>query len=208
MLLETLLATADISLSTEPSVPATSWISLILSVITALTAIASVYIARKTLEQSSQNIEASTRPYIKPYLAVTYVQTVSYYLVIKNFGASSAKILGFKAENFDWTPFVYKELGTPFQNIVNAELPPGHKIYTYFDPVKTKQFLEETNQKPYTFNITLTYKSETGQIYTEETTINMHLYSDLCFARPSQPDDEYSLKMIANGIIELGEQKL
>ena len=207
MLLETLLATADISSSTETSIPATSWISLAMSVVTALTAIVSVCIARRTLEQNSKNIEASTRPYIKPYLAVTNVQTVAYFLVIKNFGTSSAKIINFKTD-VNWEQFVYEDLGIPFQNIENSELPPGHKVYTYFDPLKTKRFLEETDKRPFTFSITLTYESEAGHVYTEKTTINMHLYSDLCFARPSQPDDEYSLKMIANGIIELGEQKL
>lgn len=64
-------------------------ISVALSVITVFTAIASVIIANKTLNQNSKMIENSTRPYLVIYGEVVHFQNMGYILILKNCGASA-----------------------------------------------------------------------------------------------------------------------
>lgn len=210
MILNLLIATSETVTSTDTSTASSTYISLIFSVITAFTAIASVVIANKTLKQNSLNIESSTRPYIKPYLSMTHVQTIAYHIVIKNFGASSAKITNLTT-NIEWEHFTYEEFREPFKYIINTELPPGYKISTELAPLKTGMYLKsylEENHAPLIYTIHIEYQSESGQKYSEDTTINMTYDFGLTHAKPHQPDEKYSLKMIANGIIDIGEKML
>lgn len=185
-------------------------IELLLASATAAAAIISTIIAMKTLKQNSKNIEASTRPYIKPYLAMSNVQTVGYYLIIKNFGTSSAKITKLTTD-IEWKHFTYEKLREPFKYIVGSELPPGHKTYTALAPLPTRMYLDtyaKDHQTPLIYKIHIEYQSESGQDYGETTTINMTYDFGHTHGRPHQPDNDYSLKMIANGIIDIGEKML
>lgn len=185
-------------------------IELILAAVTTGAALASVYIAVQTLKQNSRNIEASTRPYIRPYLAMSNVQTLEYYLIFKNFGASSAKITKLTAD-IEWEHFTYEKLREPFKYIVGSELPPGHKTYTALAPIPTKKYLSdyvEDHKTPLIYSIHIEYRSESGQCYSEDTSLNMTYDFGQTHGRPHQPCQEYSLKMIANGIIDIGEKML
>lgn len=185
-------------------------IELILAAMTAFAAISSTFIAVLTLKQNSRNIEASTRPYIKPYLAMSNVQTLEYYLIFKNFGASSATITKLTTD-IEWEHFTYENLREPFKYIVNSELPPGHKTYTALAPLPTGKYLSayvKEHQTPLIYNVHIEYRSESGQRYSEDTSLNMTYDFGQTHGRPHQPDKEYSLKMIANGIIDIGEKIL
>ena len=63
--------------------------------ISLITSIIAIVISIKTLKQNSKMIEDSTRPNIGVYLASTYIRDISCYLVVKNFGQSSAFIESF-----------------------------------------------------------------------------------------------------------------
>lgn len=183
---------------------------LVLAVITAITAIISVIIATLTLRQNAKSIEASTRPYIKPYLAMTNIQAPEYFIVIKNFGASSAKITKLITD-IEWQHFTYPELPTPFKYITNTELPPGHKVYTALAVLPTKMYMDsyvKNKQKPLTYTMHIEYISETRKTYIEETKLNLTYDFGHTHGRPSQPNSDYSLKMIANGLIDISENTL
>ena len=67
-------------------------IQLIGILISLATSIAAIMISVKSLKQNSKMIEESTRPYISIYGASTYIGSSDYYIVLKNFGQSSATI--------------------------------------------------------------------------------------------------------------------
>ena len=68
------------------------YIELGVGLVTAATAVISVLIAVKTLRQNNKMIKNSSRPYIAVSFQSTNFQSISVYLVIKNYGASGAVI--------------------------------------------------------------------------------------------------------------------
>lgn len=183
---------------------------LFLAGITAITAMISVIIATLTLLQNAKSIEASTRPYIKPYLAMTHIQVPEYFIIIKNFGASSAKITKLTTD-IEWEHFTYPELRSPFKYITDTEFPPNHKVFTELAVFPTKKYLAkhvETNQEPLIYTMHIEYISESGKTYVEETKLNLTYDFGHTHGRPSQSSSDYSLKMIANGLVDISEKSL
>lgn len=185
-------------------------IQLVLSAITAFTAILSAVIAVKTLTQNKRMIEASTRPLIKPYLYVSYLRAQRYYLVLKNFGYSSAKIIKFECD-FDLSQVTYPEFDAPFSNILGAEFPPSHKIFSQLARLELEKAMNDyfkEHQKPLIINIFIEYVSDTNKIYSERTSINIGHISSTLRSRPSPNTPEDSLRNIADGLIDIGEKLL
>lgn len=116
-------------------------IGIIVSLLTSLTAIA---ISVKTLIQNSKMIEESSRPYIGIYGAGIYAQTPKYYLVVKNFGQSSAHITSFMYD-FDLAQCASKNCPEPFLHIENSTLMPGQSFQSIIDLNKTLQKTDSIN---------------------------------------------------------------
>ena len=183
---------------------------LTLSFLTACAAIFSLIISVKTLKQNSRMIEASTRPLIKPYLSVSYVRQPTYYLILKNFGNSSAKITKFECD-FDLSTITYPEFDAPFANIIGAEFPPSHKIFSQLVRLELEKITLDyfrTHKKPFAINIFVEYISDSNAIYSENTDINIGHISGVLHSRPHPNNSETSLRNIADGIIDLGEKFL
>lgn len=183
---------------------------LVLSLLTACASILSLSISIKTLKQNNRMIESSSRPLIKPYLSTSYVQSTTYYLVLKNFGKSSAKIIRFECD-FDLGTITYPELDAPFTNIIGTEFPPSYKIFSQLTRLELERtiidYFKEHNQ-PFGINIFIEYISDSGIVYSENTSINLGYMGGILRSRPSPSNADYSLKYIANGIIDLGEKIL
>lgn len=183
------------------------WVQVGILFTTALVGIASIAIAICTLRQNSKMIEASTRPVVKIYLTRVYIQTVRHYLIIKNFGASSARITDFKSE-FDLNNLTCLELGQPFRHIVGTELAPGQKILTAFAPSEFKTFIKKwaaTHSEPLIFNINITYQSEAGINYSNTATINLSCVSGIALARPTINSSEDALKYSMHALEQIAE---
>lgn len=85
-------------------------------------------ISIKTLRQNSKMIEASSRPYIGIYGACTHVGTSQYYLIIKNFGNSSALVTSLTYD-FDLSQCRKNHSKfEPFQYIENTTIMPGQSF--------------------------------------------------------------------------------
>lgn len=107
-------------------------VEFIFSLITAITSIIAVAISVLTLKQNSRMIENSTRPYIGIYGLSVFVMGRSYYIIIKNFGQSSARI-----ENFRSDPpikdFSKDKEKVSFSRIVGSTIMPGESFRAVFD---------------------------------------------------------------------------
>lgn len=106
--------------------------SLILSAVTALTSIAAVIISVLTLRQNAKMIENSTRPYLGVYGLSVYVEQRCYYIIIKNFGQSSAHIDSFSCD-FDLEKLSHHDGIVPLSNITGTTMLPGQSYRALID---------------------------------------------------------------------------
>lgn len=165
-------------------------VGIIASLITSIVAIA---ISVKTLKQNSRMIEDSTRPYVSVYIGNTYFSTVNLYLIIKNFGSSSAVINGFET-NIDLTPYAYDKNRVPFTNIIGTTLCPGESMQY---PIK----LENAPDNLKTLKISLKYQSDTHQ-YNEDICLNLSAHFDAVHVRAnSDKSISYALQDIAEKML-------
>lgn len=101
------------------------------------TGIIAIIISVKSLKQNSKMIEGSTRPYISIYGASTYIGSSNYYIVLKNFGQSSATIHEFLYD-FDLSKCtVNTSPNEPFQFIDNSIIVPGQSFHALINLKKT-----------------------------------------------------------------------
>lgn len=158
-----------------------------------ITSIVAIVISVKTLRQNSKMIEESTRPYVSIYIGNTYFSTVNVYLIIKNFGSSSAVINGFETD-IDLTPYAYDENRVPFTNIIGTTLCPGESMQY---PIK----LENAPDSLKTLKISLKYRSDTHQ-YNEDICLNLSAHFDAVHLRAnSDKSVSYALQDIAEKML-------
>lgn len=106
-------------------------------IVSLITSVVAIIISIKTLKQNSKMIEESTRPYITMYYDYTDFGEVFEFLVIKNFGQTSAVITDFKCD-FDLklisdSEGIKKAGTTVFQHIKGTSLAPGQALKSYID---------------------------------------------------------------------------
>lgn len=147
----------------------------------------SILISIKTLKQNSKMIEESTRPYMVMYLEVLNVQTPILFLILKNFGKNSAKILSFQTSE-DLSVLSFDKERKPFKDIENTSIAPNQSISCALD----KRNYKNIKNKFIHFNII--YESE-FQIYHDEFEINLELYHNNLLPRASTDNKE--LKIIS-----------
>lgn len=112
----------------------TSDIIQLLGIIASLaTSIIAIIISVVSLKQNSKMIADSTRPYIGVYGSGTYVSQARYYIIIKNFGQSSAHIDDFKCD-IDLSKYqVISSKSRPFQHIQGTTFMPGQSFRCVVD---------------------------------------------------------------------------
>lgn len=108
----------------------------ILSFILAVISVVTVVI---TLRQNSRMLESSARPYVSIYFQPLFDTN---YLVLKNFGNSTAKITSF-CTNVDFRICIEGDGHLPFSHICDTYLHPGERILC--------QILQRTYRNKYAF---------------------------------------------------------
>lgn len=169
-------------------------ISIIASFITSLVAIV---ISVKALKQNSQMIEDSSRPYITMYIGDTYFSSVTVYLILKNFGNSSAKITDFST-SFDLKNIAYDADRVPLTNIIGTTFCPGETLRFPVDLTKLPDEIPN-------IDITIKYKSS-DHAYEEKTTINLAAHCDALHLRANTKDQH--LKEISFALQDIAEKML
>ena len=148
-------------------------VEFIFSLITAITSIVAVVILVFTLKQNSEMIENSTRPYIGIYGLSVFIMDRTYYIIIKNFGQSSARIESFHSDP-SLNNFSKVEGEVPFSHIVGATIMPGNSFRAAFKfDVLPKEYIifdlsYSCGRKKYYDTIPLKIDSNIGNFQTHQ----------------------------------------
>lgn len=167
------------------------WIQIISIISTSILSVSAIIISVLTLKQNSKMIEESTRPYITIFPKTTNFTSIIPYLIIKNFGQSSGKIISFNC-NQNLSNFATYE---PFKNLVGTTLTPGQSLSTAFLKGNICNELLE-------FTITYKYGNKT---YVETISIDFKQFKGLCCAKNHSSND---LKEISDILQEMTIQNL
>lgn len=172
-------------------------VNIILCILSFLLALISVCTVVITLHQNHQMIVNSTRPYLSIYHSSTYFDTMRHYLILKNFGASSATIVEFSC-NCDTSEFAVDENLVPFDSLSGVSLAPGQKILYAID---SKKF---STLESITF--TLKYQSDSRQLYCETFEILPKYLHNVCGLRASTKNKE--MQIISFSLQDIAEKML
>lgn len=144
-------------------------VNMVLCILSFILAVISVITVIVTLRQNSKMIESSSRPYLSIYVSHIYCTDCLNYLVLKNFGNSSASITYFHC-NVDLSPGTYDESHTPFEHIVGQSICPGEKIAI---PLQLSKICKITN----TLSFSIKYSS-CKKCYFDNISLNLKSLSD------------------------------
>ncbi len=164
-------------------------IQIISIIATTLISVVSVIIAVATLRQTNKITEEANRPYVVIYLEVIQVtSSFTYYLVIKNFGASGAII-----DSVSYFPdFQNKFKNKPFSKLENHFIAPNQSLSTAC-----------CFQKPY-IPITFVINYHQGKkFYTESFIINPEATSSILITKSAPSNSSNLEKIIAHSAQEL-----
>ena len=106
---------------------ASTKVNIALCILSFILAVISVITVVITLIQNSKMIESSSRPYLSMYISHIFCTNCIDYLVLKNFGNSSAIIKKFEC-NIDLGIGTYDVGRIPFEHIVGQTICPGQSL--------------------------------------------------------------------------------
>lgn len=165
-------------------------ISICVSLITSIVAIA---ISLKTLQQNSKMIRDSSRPYVSILFHPLFNLD---YLILKNFGNSTAKIISIKT-NVDFRICMNDDSHLPFSHAAGTYLHPGERILS---PINQAYKLCEK----YNFLIFDIVYEASGICYQEHMEINLNSYADHASMRPTV-NPENAQQIIAKTLQDISE---
>ena len=158
------------------------WINVILCILSFLLAAISVVTVVMTLRQNHKMIQNSTRPYVVAFAQVTNFQKPTFYLVLKNFGASGATIESFES-SIELNKVSFREELTPFNHVEGTFLAPGQTITSC---LYSNEFKENCIRE---FTIKLKYNDGLNS-YEQECPINYKAYIENVNVRAATKDKE------------------
>lgn len=168
-------------------------VNVVLCILSFALAAVSVVTVVITLRQNSKMIEESTRPYVSIYFQPLFDTN---YLILKNFGNSTAKIDSFHT-NVDFRACITDETHLPFSHISNTYLHPGERILSPIDEV------HKLYEKYHVLEFDITYSSSSNT-YEEHVEINMCSYADHASIRTTVTSNN-AAKLIAETLQDIAE---
>lgn len=171
---------------------------LVIAICSLILALISIITVVLTLRQNSKMIESTTRPYVTVYGAISNPGNPFFYLIIKNFGSSSAFISKFECSH-DLLPLSYSSHHRPFEHLEGSLIAPSQSF-------KCAINLRQRDQgKPESIEIIIRYRTEDKE-YSSKALINFDSYLEL--ALPKNATQNAELKTISYSIQSLVEQNL
>ena len=138
-------------------------VNTVLCILSFLLAAISVITVVITLRQNNRMIEESTRPIITIYTDEVNFGSPIFYVIIKNYGKSSAVITDFRYD-FDFRNCYRINNGKDYlKNLSNTMLAPGQSRICMLDYQKVNKEV----------NFTIEYKSGSGKTYTEKVKLDL-----------------------------------
>lgn len=173
-------------------------VNICLSISSFLLAFISVVILIVTIRQNHLMIENETRAYLSIYGSTTNCRGTDFYLIIKNYGRSSAFITSLECD-VDLNRFSYVKNRTPFSHMVNASIAPDQSFICALQQVP----LFTSGIPSITFRIS--YESNHKQ-YSESICLNLQTFTDLVQANASPNGNE--LVIISNTLQDINRRLL
>ncbi|WP_270607440.1 hypothetical protein [Enterococcus thailandicus] len=166
------------------------WIQVVAIVVSLIVSSISIYLSNKAIKQTDKNIQDSNRPYVSIYSEVIDTVTYARYLVIKNFGQTSAKIEKLNFEGLENDQYNGKN---QLQSLVGSTIAPGQKFATVLD--------SENASKIYS---TIHYKSNDGTLYVENYDVKLDQTADLLWQKAPKSKDgvEGAITNAAHAIVK------
>lgn len=150
----------------------------LVSVVTAIViGLVSIMISVKTLKQSSKMMEESTRPVISIYTQTINTGTPVLFLIVKNFGNSSAVITKLKCNiNFLHSGYYLKKEADSLTNMLHSVFAPGQSRYFCLDyhSIKESEVTFEIEYKSglNIYSETMTFDLKSGSLSNGSKTFN------------------------------------
>lgn len=173
-------------------------VNICLSVSSFLLAVISVIILVVTIRQNNRMLENESRAYLSVYGDTTNHHGVNFYLILKNFGKSSAMITSLECDT-DLSLFSHVERLVPFSHFVNTSVAPGQSFKCSLQQVP----LFHSGIHSITFK--LSYESN-GKKYNDVCCINLQAYTDLIITNASTKNQE--LDIIARTLQDINRRLL
>ena len=158
------------------SLPVSDQIQLLGFIASLLVSIVAIVISLATLHQNSKMLESASRPIVSMYIdSITVCEQTSYF-VLKNFGASPAKITTFKYDSIlKETTQKFALLCSQFDFVEGIILAPGQSKLLEYDMTKLP-----------VDNVSFNIKYSFGKLsYSEEITVNVKNYIHIPVTRNS-----------------------
>ena len=135
--------------------------NIVLSALSFILAVSSVIVAMRTLRQNRKMIEESSRPIISIYSQSIALGASSLYLVVKNFGNSTAYLTKFTSD-FDFSNCFFGLPKNYIEQLSACTIAPGQSRVCCLD----------RNKIPDNVHFSIEYKSST-KTYSEEMDVNL-----------------------------------
>lgn len=171
-------------------------VNIALCILSFVLAAISVITVVITLRQNNKMIEESTRPTISVYTDEINAGNPFFYLIVKNFGKSTAYITKFEYD-FDFTGcYKIKNDKDYLKGLNNAVLAPGQSRICTLDYAKIN--------KEVTF--TLEYHSEANRVYSDKFTIDLKAGVSMPYGKVATEGKE--LRTISYALQEMLQKNL
>ncbi len=170
------------------------WIQMFGIIISLIASLVAIAISVLTLRQNSKMIEESSRPVVVIYNDIVSAYSPMQYLIMRNFGNSAATITELSLA-YDGDP---QYSHTMFAHMKGQVIAPGQSYSTAF----------KFDDSSTVINASISYKSETGKVYSETYQIHQEALIDHSHAKTSVKDQETAMKVIAGGIQDFLRSRL
>lgn len=175
------------------------WINVALCILSFLLAVISVITVVITLRQNQRMIENATRPYVTLYGVFTAYDVSIFYLVLRNFGQSSATIKDISC-NLDLSKLTFTDFfSTPFSKITGFRLAPGRSIRVPIQHIPL-------NNADLPLSFVIKYESDSRNEYEESVDIDIQSFADQPVLHASQNADP--VQVVANTLHDIAVSQL
>ena len=172
-------------------------VNIALGILSFLLAAISVITVIVTLKQNSVMLENASRAYVSIYGDTIHCKGIYFYLVIKNFGKSTAIITSLECDT-DLSDFSYEKEIEPFSHMKNASIAPNQ---AYKCALRQKPLFASGIQS---INFKVTYECNNKK-YSDTFCINLKAFTDLIQPSDSTESDN-ELEIMAYAFQELLEK--
>ncbi len=172
--------------------------NICLCILSFLLAVVSVVTVIVGLKQNSRMLENESRAYVAIYGEITYTPHLVFYLIVKNFGKSSASIISFECDR-DLSIFAYIEKFTPFSHMENISIAPGQSFRCAL------QHFPLFGSGIPSINFKITYKSN-NKIYSEDFSVVLKAYTNLVNTKSSSQEEP--LRTISHALEDINKRLL